>query len=134
MKSQHLRESLSPSSLALRFSLIKKFSCRPLRIAAEIAFRGSAVLMALFALYGFAPHATAATQTWSGGSITDGNWSDVANWANGAIPGSTIVTTSSDVALFNSAIANGWGASGTPIVIDQTTQNIGGISFDTSAG
>ncbi|MGA2052486.1 MAG: hypothetical protein ABSH19_04160, partial [Opitutales bacterium] len=82
-------------------------------------------------LLGAGPVAFAASSTWIGGSSTDGNWSDTLNWASGVVPGSISGTTSTDIATFNSLIANGWGTVGTPIVIDQTTQNIGGINFDT---
>ena len=103
---------------------------------ATLAFRS--LRHALFLLPALAlamvGNANAASQTWNGGSATDGNWSDISNWAGGAAPGATSGTTSADVATFNTAIAHGWGNSGTPIVIDQTTQNIGGISFDTAAG
>jgi len=81
------------------------------------------------------PSAEASNQTWNGGSLTDGNWSDTSNWAGGAAPGSPSGTTSTDIAIFNTAIVNTWGANaGNAVVIDQTTQNIGGINFDTSAG
>ncbi|MFA6175246.1 MAG: autotransporter-associated beta strand repeat-containing protein [Phycisphaerae bacterium] len=79
--------------------------------------------------------AHAANQSWTGGSVTDGNWSTIGNWSGGAAPGSTAVTNSTDVATFNAAIANTWGnAAGNPVVIDSVSQNIGGISFDTAAG
>jgi autotransporter-associated beta strand protein len=97
------------------------------RACAAIA-AGSATLIASHV-------ARAANQTWTGGSPNDGNWSDTLNWTNSAAPGSTSTTTSTDVATFNAAIANTWGASaGNPVVIDQPTQDIGGISFDTAAG
>ncbi|MGA2053637.1 MAG: autotransporter-associated beta strand repeat-containing protein, partial [Opitutales bacterium] len=74
-------------------------------------------------------------QTWNGGDATNADWSDADNWVGGAAPGGTAVVTSPNVATFNSAIsAQGWGNSGTPVIIDQATQNIGGISFDTAAG
>src|ERR1700722_17890522 len=72
--------------------------------------------------------AKAANQTWSGGSSANGNWSTATNWAGNLAPGSTASTTNTDVATFNAAIVNGWGNSGTPIVIDSATQNIGGLT------
>ena len=85
------------------------------------------------ALLGFGAHA--ANQVWDGGSLVDGMWSDIANWLGGAPPGSTGgVTTSTDVATFNTPITNTWGdASANPVVIDSATQNIGGINFDTAS-
>jgi autotransporter-associated beta strand protein len=84
-----------------------------------------------------APSAQAATGTWTGGSTTDGNWSDSLNWLSGFVPGSTSVLNNGDTALFNSAIAapGNWGNSAVnPVVIDQSTQNIGSITFDAAAG
>jgi fibronectin type 3 domain-containing protein len=81
------------------------------------------------------PAVQGGNQTWNGGDATNGDWSDTDNWVGGAAPGGTAVLTSPDVATFNSAISGqGWGNSGTPVIIDQTTQNIGGISFDAAAG
>jgi len=51
--------------------------------------------------------AQAANQTWSGGSLTDGNWTDAANWTSGTAPGVISGTTNTDVATFNAAIVNG---------------------------
>ncbi len=77
----------------------------------------------------------AASQTWAGGSGANGNWSTGANWSGGAAPGSTSLTTSTDIATFNAAISNTWGNSAAnPIVIDSATQNIRGITFGTAAG
>src|SRR4051794_36558310 len=77
--------------------------------------------------------AQADSQTWTGGSITNGNLSNGQKWAGGLAPGSTSVLTNSDVATFNGPIVNGWGSAGNPVVIDSATQNIGGISFDAAA-
>ena len=90
------------------------------------------ILLALIGVGG-APATFAASATWNGGSVTDGNWSDTLNWVGGVPPGATSGTISTDIATFNSAIANGWGTIGTPVVIDLSGQNIGGISFDTAA-
>jgi autotransporter-associated beta strand protein len=84
-----------------------------------------------------APAARAASETWIGLSGTTGNWGDIFNWSGQtAAPGSTSGTTSTDIATFNSAVSTGtWGGSaGDAIVINSTTQNIGGINFDTNAG
>ncbi|MES2308456.1 MAG: autotransporter domain-containing protein [Verrucomicrobiota bacterium] len=76
----------------------------------------------------------AASQIWNGGSGVDGNWSTVGNWAGGAAPGATVGTASTDIATFNSAIANTWGnAVGNPVVID-AGRNVNGITFDTNSG
>lgn len=92
-----------------------------------------ALSVALLAATG--PSAIAATESWTGGSTVNGDWSTGANWSGGAAPGSVSVTTSTDVAIFNTAIANTWGNSAVnPVVIDQANQNIGGINFDTAAG
>ena len=99
----------------------------------EIALRASVATMAVVALFGFNPQALAASETWSG-SGGNGNWSNTNNWVGGVAPGSTSSTSSADVAVFNAAIANGWGNSGTPVVIDSATQNIGGITFTGAAG
>ncbi len=78
--------------------------------------------------------AHAANQTWDGGS-TSGMWPDVANWVgNTAAPGANTGTTNTDVALFNTSIANTWGDSAAnPILID-SGRNLGGISFDGAPG
>ena len=93
-------------------------------------------MSALAALSTIAPALYAADQTWDGGSITNGNWSTLANWnGDSAAPGRTSVLNSGDVATFNAAIANTWGnATGNPVAIDSTTQNISGISFTQAAG
>ena len=95
---------------------------------------GGILAVSALALLGF--HSTqAANQNWTGGSVVNGNWGTVGNWSGGAAPGSTVVTTNTDVATFNAAIANTWGnAAGNPIVIDSASQNIGGISFTLAAG
>ena len=82
------------------------------------------------------PFAQAASQTWDGGSTVNGNWSTITNWTGDpAAPGATSGTTNTDVATFNAAIANTWGnVVGNPVVIDSTTQNIGGISFGGATG
>ncbi len=83
----------------------------------------------------FARPAEAASETWGGGSTGNGDWNTAGNWSTGAAPGATSGTTSTDIATFNTAIANGWGSSATnPIVIDSATENIKGITFDTNAG
>lgn len=103
-----------PSSRLLTFAL---HSCRLLG--------GSLVALPLLA--------NAANGTWDGGG-PDANWTSSANWTGDvASPGSTSGTGNTDVATFNSAIANTWGAPGTPIVIDSPTLGLGGITFGTSS-
>jgi autotransporter-associated beta strand protein len=83
---------------------------------------------------------TPAPGTWQGGDANSGNWSYDDNWVIGGSPGTVSGVTSTAVATFNTALSAGtsgfgtWGNSvSNPIVIDQTTQNIGGIGFDTAA-
>jgi len=77
--------------------------------------------------------ANAANQTWNGGGA-NGTWSTVGDWVGGtAAPGANSGTTNTDTATFNAAIANGWGTSGTPVVID-SGRNIQSVLFDTAAG
>lgn len=93
---------------------------------------GRALLFSLVVLGGFAligpAEVRAANQNWTGGGATS-NWSDVGNWSGTPIPGSTSVVNSPDVATFN-ALA---GISGALVNVDSTTQNIGGITFDTAS-
>ena len=92
-------------------------------------------LLILLALWQIGQPLRAASQTWTGGSVVNGNWSTIGNWSGGAAPGSTSLTTSTDIATFNAAIANTWGnAAGNPIVIDSASQNISGITFTGAAG
>ena len=77
--------------------------------------------------------AQAAIVTWTGGGA-NGNWSNTDNWLGGTAPGSTSALTSTDIALFNSGVNNWGNSSGNPVVIDSTTQNLGGINFNASAG
>ena len=90
-----------------------------------------AAAMAVFVLA--ASSVFAASQTWDGGSTVNGTWSTAANWVGDpTAPGATSGSSSTDVATFNSAIANTWGNSGTPVVID-SGRNIGTILFDTAS-
>ncbi|MET0263242.1 MAG: hypothetical protein ABW223_10120, partial [Rariglobus sp.] len=74
-----------------------------------------------------------ANGTWDGGG-TDANWTTLGNWTgDAAFPGVTAGETNTDIATFNAAIANTWGAPGTPILIDSASLNIRGITFDTAA-
>src|SRR5262249_29871838 len=108
-----------------------KFRCKSpkLRRTTRLILAGSVAL-----LIG-ARTASAANQTWDGGSIVDGLWSTLANWlGDSAAPGDTSSTTNSDVATFNTAIANTWGNTvGNPIVID-ANRNIFGINFSDAVG
>ena len=106
-------------------AIIQPKPVAPRRPSSRILVGSIAALLA-------AHSAQAANQIWTGGSVVDGNWGTILNW-DGAVPGSTSILNSTDIATFNAAIANTWGLTGTPIVIDSATQNIGGISFDLAA-
>ncbi len=97
---------------------------RKLRLAAAVA------LPVVSGLMGRAAHA--ANGTWQIGG-TSGNWTNFTNWISSTVPGATSGTTDTDVATFNSAVGT-YGTSGSPIVIDSASENIGGVSFDTAAG
>jgi hypothetical protein len=92
------------------------------------------ILAAAMVVFALSPSSVfAASQTWDGGSTVNGTWSTAANWVGDpTAPGSTSVTNSTDVATFNASIANTWGNSGTPVVID-SGRNIGTILFDTGS-
>ena len=105
-------------------AIIQPKPVAPRRPSSRILVGSIAALLA-------AHSAQAANQIWTGGSVVDGNWGTILN-RDGAVPGSTSILNSTDIATFNAAIANTWGLTGTPIVIDSATQNIGGISFDDS--
>ena len=73
-------------------------------------------------------------KTWNGGIAHGRQLGDASNWV-GTRAGLDPRHNNSDTATFNTAIVNTWGnAVGNPIVIDQGTQNIGNITFDTNAG
>ena len=80
---------------------------------------------AIAGLSAFSRHASANSETWI--STTDGFWGTATNWSNSIAPGSTSSTTSTDTATFNNSVGIG-------VPLNSTTQNIGSISFDTSAG
>jgi len=105
---------------------------RPMRLAAEVVFRGSALALAACAVFGFNPRALAANETWASTGGTNA-WSSTTNWGGNTAPGATAGTTNTDVAIFNSAVG-AVGVTGNPIFIDQAGQNIGGIDFTGSAG
>ena len=110
----------------------KRSSKRSSKLRSDRNLRAAALLTAAVAAAGSA--ANAASVTWSGSSVSNGNWSTGGNWSAGAAPGSTSVLTSSDITIFNAIIANTWGNSSiNPLVIDSSTQNIGGINFDAAA-
>ena len=75
----------------------------------------------ILAALGILPSALAVNFTWRGGA---GNWTD-ANW-NLSVPGSTILTTNADTALFNTGGAN-------TIAVDNN-RNLKFFTFDTSVG
>ena len=67
---------------------------------------------------------------WTGGTGTDQNWSDGANWSGGAAPSSAAGSTIGGFALFNAAYTNP--GINIPIVVD-SGRNVFGITFDTGA-
>jgi autotransporter-associated beta strand protein len=97
-------------------------------LAPEFALRGSAAVLALFALFGFNPQTLAATDTWvgldTGGSPTT-DWANADNWAADAQPasGDSLVFTSSN-------------GQGTTTLTDSLTTSsflINGITFNAGA-
>ena len=68
---------------------------------------------------------TLGVSSWSG-LDNSGDWADPANW-NGAVPGSTSGTTSTDVATFNNA------GNGQLNIVPDANRNILGIAFDTAS-
>jgi len=131
------RPSISQALMRIRSILpsdsVNPANARPhtvMKLPASLRLLRFGSLAALLA----AQPAHAANQMWDGGSTVDGNWSTITNWdGDSAAPGATSGTTNADIATFNAAIANTWGLAGTPIVIP-SNQNIGGISFDATAG
>lgn len=73
-----------------------------------------------------------ASETWVTTGTTP-NWSGTSNWSGGAAPGATSGTANTDVATFSTGPGT-YGTAGSPILIDQATQNFGGILFGASAG
>ncbi len=67
-----------------------------------------------------------ANGTWNP-SATSGAWQTAADWLSGIIPGSTTITTDTDIAIFNSN-------STTLQITPDANRDIGGITFDTVAG
>jgi len=92
------------------------------------------IFVVLCMIFSVSRPAFAANGTWLNTGVTSSSWVNANNWVAGTVPGSTAVTTNTDVATFNTAIgANNYGTSGTPLIID-ANRDIGGINFDTSAG
>ena len=76
----------------------------------------------------------AADQIWNGQG-GDSEWSSVSNWVGDlAAPGSTTGTTNSDIATFDSAIANSWGDSEANPILIAPEFNLGGMKFTADAG
>lgn len=83
----------------------------------------------------------AASQTWST-APADTQWTNVLNWAGGAVPGvvnnAVNNAVNNDLATFNSPIFSGRGGAANPIIIDDGTvvgakgRMLGGILFDTT--
>jgi autotransporter-associated beta strand protein len=101
-----------------------------LSLKGHASFKNKYRLLALiFTAFLISP--VAAQDYWTGGSTTNGDWSNGDNWSNGTPPGDTDDTTSTDDAVFDAPIANTWGNSAAnPVVIDSATQNIGSILYD----
>ncbi len=105
------------------FTTPSRFNTRLFRIQQLLLLCSAACATGLYAADG----------TWDGGGA-DANWTTLGNWSGDAeFPGATTGETNTDTATFDSAIANTWGESGTPILIDSATFNIRGITFGTTA-
>jgi autotransporter-associated beta strand protein len=91
-----------------------------------------AVATGVVALIAPSTHA-AGNGTWLNTGSTSANWTESTNWLNNTVPGSTIGTTNTDVATLNTALGT-FGTAGSPVLIDSSTENIGGITFDAAAG
>jgi fibronectin-binding autotransporter adhesin len=70
--------------------------------------------------------------TWLGGSNTDQNWSNPANWKDGTIAGETGSTTDTDTATFNAAPAVSGNGTTNPVIVD-AGRNLKTIKFDPTA-
>lgn len=70
---------------------------------------------------------TAASDSWKANS--NGSWNDTASWTLGNIPGTTVGTTSTDVATFGFTLAT----LGKTVAVD-ANRNIGGITFSNTSG
>ena len=111
-----------------RFPLtaVVKFSRRACRNAPDIALRGSAAALALFALFGFNPQALAAVDTWTGATGTD--WATATNWAYS--------TGSGPVATGDSLVFTNTNTEGTATLTDTLTSSsflLAGITFNAPA-
>ena len=87
------------------------------------ASMGMAAVLALATL-GVVPAVQAANATWTG--TTDATWQTGTNWNPAPAPGSTAVTTSTDIATFN--------INSHLTVTPDANRNLGSINFDTAAG
>ncbi len=99
--------------------------------------RSNALILAGSIAMLFGGHsAQAANGTWLNTGLSNGNWSTALNWVGGTVPGSTVAITGTNadtsVATFNTALGT-FGTSGSPILIDSTSLNIAGITFDTAS-
>ena len=89
----------------------------PLIVAAASVFAGNAAL--------------AASATWNSAG-TSVNWTSTTNWGGNAAPGGTTINNP-DTATFASAVVEGVGSSGNPIIVDTSpTRYINYITFDTA--
>ncbi len=96
-----------------------RFSKRASRRRTAQVLAGS--IAALVAVLAFHSTAFSASQTWTGATA---NWSTATNWTNNLLPGSNANAQNNDVATFTLAGA------ATPVLMDTTTLNIGGITFN----
>lgn len=118
-----MKTSLQTILSRIKAALFKKLCRGAVRIAPGVALRGSAAVMALFALFGFNPQALAATDTWIGN--TSANFAD-SNWASGG----NNPPQSDDSLVFGAA-----GSSGLTLTDNLLTSafTIDGITFNVGA-
>ncbi len=95
------------------------------RRKASSRLRGTPYLIFSIAAMCALHSANASSQTWTG--ATSGAWSTPTNWAGGAAPGATSGVTSTDYAIFNTAVSN------TTVTID-TYLNLSGFTFTGAPG
>ena len=122
--------SQSPSRFApaqAQIALVKTSCRKAMRNVPEIAGRGSAAMLALFALFGFNPQALAvSTDTWTGATSTD--WATASNWVYS--------TGSGPVATGDSIVFTNTNTQGTAALTDTLTTStflLAGITFNAPA-
>jgi len=120
-----------------RLGLATRLSRRARRIGPEVVLRGSAAMLALFALFGFNPQALAATDTWTG-SAGASDFNTAADWG-GTLPatGDTFDFTSanaSSTATLSDDFAAGFSIAAISYAAASPTYTITGNSFALGAG